>query len=164
MFVQQVTAFAAAAFCHQHARPGDAGRVELPHFHVLHRDTGTQRHTDTVTGVDVSVGGGLVDTACAAGRQHRRAGFEVHHFTGFDAQCGTPHHRAILVFHQIQRIPFGENRGVVFQILLIQRVQQGVTGTVSRRRGTCRLLAAKVFRLAAERALIDTSIIKTGER
>ena len=164
MFIQQITAFTTAAFCHQHARARNAGRVELPHFHILHRNTGTQRHTHAVAGVDMSVSGGLVNTACAAGRQHGCARFEVDHFAGFDTQRGTPHYRAILVFHQIQRIPFRKNGGVVFQVLLVQRVQQRVTGTVSRCCGTRRLFAAEVFRLAAERTLIDTAIVKTGER
>lgn len=53
---------------------------------------------------------------------------------------------------------------MVFQVLLIKRVQQCVTGTVSRRRSACRLLAAEVFRLTAKRTLIDTTIIKTRER
>ncbi len=51
-----------------------------------------------------------------------------------------------------------------FRFCWIQGVQQRVAGTVSRRRGTCRLLAAEVFRLAAERALINTAVVKTGER
>ncbi|SVK50289.1 Uncharacterised protein [Acinetobacter baumannii] len=119
VFVQQVTAFAAAAFGHQHARAGDAGRVELPHFHVLHRHAGAQRHADTVAGVDVGVGGGLVNAACAAGRQHGGFGFEVNHLTGFDADSRGADHRAVLVFHQIERIPLRENGGVVFQVLLV---------------------------------------------
>ncbi len=36
-----------------------------------------------------------------------------------------------------------------------------MTGTVSRRRGTRRLFAAEVLRLAAKRALINTAIVKT---
>jgi hypothetical protein len=63
----------------------------------------------------VGVGGGLVNTACAAGCQHGRAGFEVNHFTGFDAQRGTTDDCAIGGFHQIQRVPLGENSGVVFR-------------------------------------------------
>ena len=164
VFIQQIAAFTAAAFCHQNARAGDTGRVELPHFHILHRNAGTDRHTHAVAGIDMSIGGGLVNTACAAGRQHGGAGFKVNHFTRFDTQSGTTDHRAIGVFHQIQRVPLGENSGMVFQVLLIKGVQQGVTGTVSRRSGTCRLLAAEVFRLAAERTLINRAIFETGER
>lgn len=115
MFVQQVATFTTAAFCHQYARPSDTGWVELPHLHVTDRHARADSHTDTITGVDVGVGGGLVNTACTAGRQHRSAGFEVDHFTSFDAQGGTTHHGAIGVFHQIQRIPLGEDGGVVFR-------------------------------------------------
>lgn len=53
---------------------------------------------------------------------------------------------------------------MVFQVLLIKRVQQCVTGTVSCCRSACRLLAAEVFRLTAKRTLIDTTIIETRER
>lgn len=53
---------------------------------------------------------------------------------------------------------------MVFKVLLVQGVQQGVASTVSRRRGARRLLAAEVLRLAAERALINTAVVKTGER
>ena len=164
MFVQQIATFTTAAFCHQHARTGDTGWVELPHLHVLHRHASADSHPNAVTGVDVGVGSGLIDTACAAGGQHGCARFEIDHFTGFNAQCGTTHHRAIGVFHQIQRIPLGEDGGVVFQVLLIKGVQQSVTGTVSRCCGTCRLFAAEVFRLAAKRTLIDGAIFQTGER
>ena len=163
MFVQQVPAFTTTAFGDQHTSTGDTGRVELPHLHILHRDARADRHANAVTGVDVGVRGGLINTACAASRQHRCARFEINHFTGFNAQRGTPDHCAIFIFHQIECIPLGENSGVVFQVLLIQRVQQSVTGTVSRCRGTCRLLAAEVFRLAAKRTLINGAIIQTGE-
>ncbi|MNU91449.1 hypothetical protein D3C71_813360 [compost metagenome] len=92
----------------------------------------------------MGVGGGLVNTARTAGRQHGGLGFEVNHFTGFDADSRGADHCAILVFHQIQRIPLGEDSSVVFQILLVQGVQQRVTGTVSRRSGACRLCATEV--------------------
>ncbi|MNH87390.1 hypothetical protein D3C73_398720 [compost metagenome] len=144
MFVQQVTTFTATTFGDQYASPGNTGWVELPHFHILHRYTGTQRHTDTVTGIDVGVGGGLVNTACPTGSQNGCLGLEVHDFTGFDTDSGGTDYRTILVFHQIQRIPLGEDGGVVFQVLLIKGVQQRVTGTVCRRSGTGRLLATKV--------------------
>ena len=85
--------------------------------------TGTQRHADTVTGVDMGVSGGLINTASTTGSQHGRTGFEVNHFTGFDTQRGTTDNGAIGVFHQVQRIPLGEDGGMVFQVLLIQRVQ-----------------------------------------
>ena len=164
MFVQQITAFTTATFGDQYARTGNTGRVELPHFHILYRYACTDSHADTVASVNVGVSGGLINTPCPASRQHCRASFKVNHFTSFDAQCGTTDHCAILVFHQIQRIPLGENGGVVFQVLLIKGVQQCVTGTVGSRRSTCRLLAAEVFRLTAKRTLIDTTIIKTRER
>lgn len=115
VFVQQVTAFTTATFSDQNPCPGDTGWVELPHFHILHRYTGTDCHANAVTGIDMRVGGGLVNTACAAGRQHGGAGLEVNHFTGFDTQRGTTDHCAIGIFDQIQRVPLRENGGMVFR-------------------------------------------------
>ena len=53
---------------------------------------------------------------------------------------------------------------MVFQVLLIQRVQQRMTGTVGRCRSTSRLLAAEVLRLAAKRTLINCAIVEARER
>lgn len=53
---------------------------------------------------------------------------------------------------------------MVFQVLLVQGVQQRVAGTVGCGCGTRRLLAAEVQRLAAERALIDAAVVQTRER
>ncbi|MNC23333.1 hypothetical protein D3C75_713550 [compost metagenome] len=164
MFVQQITALTTTTFCNQHTRTRNAGWVELPHFHILNWYTGTQRHANTVAGINVRVSRGLINTARTTGCQNGRFRFEINHFAGFDTQRGSTHHGAIGVFHQIKRIPFGEDRGFVLQVLLVQRVQQRVTGTVSRCRSTCRLLAAEVLRLAAKRTLINSAIVKTGER
>lgn len=100
VFVQQIAAFTAAAFCDQHARAGDTGGVELPHLHILHRHASADSHTDAVTGIDVGVSSGLINTACAAGGQYGCAGFKVNHFTGFDTQCGTTDNRAVSVLYQ----------------------------------------------------------------
>ncbi len=105
VFVQQVAAFTAATFGHQYPCPGDAGGVELPELHVLHADPGTQRHADTVTGVDVGVGGGLVDATGAASGEYGGLGLEVDDFTALHVDGGTADDVAILVLHQIQRIP-----------------------------------------------------------
>lgn len=98
VFVQQITTFTTAAFCYQNARTGDAGWVELPHFHILHRHASADSHTNTVTSIDVGIGGGLINTASTAGRQHGRTGFEVNYLTGFNTQRGTTDNRAIGIF------------------------------------------------------------------
>ncbi len=88
--VDQVATFTAATFGYQYTGAGDAGRVELPHFDVLHRNAGTQGHADTVTGIDQGVGGGGVDTTCTASGQNGGLGPDVDGFAGFDADAITP--------------------------------------------------------------------------
>src|SRR5690606_30706927 len=107
---------------------GDTGRVELPHFDILHRHAGTQRHTDTVTGVDQSVGRGGVDATCTTRCQHSGFGTDINGFTGFNADGNDTSESAVLVLDQINRIPLVEEGGVVLDVVLIQRVQQCVTG------------------------------------
>lgn len=53
---------------------------------------------------------------------------------------------------------------MILKVLLIEGMQQSVTGTIRRRRGARRLLAAKIFRLSAERALINFSVFQAGKR
>src|SRR5690606_24663128 len=79
ILVDQVATLTTAAFCYQDAGAGDAGRVELPHFNVLHRHASAQRHADTVAGVDQGVGGGRIDTAGTTGGKYRGFCLEKHH-------------------------------------------------------------------------------------
>ncbi len=163
VLVQQIAAFTTAPFGHQYPCPGDAGGVELPHLHVLHADSGTQGHADAVTGIDVGVGGGLVDATGAAGGQHGGLGLEVDDLAALHVDGGTTHHVAVLVLHQIQRIPLGEDGGLVLDVLLVQGVQQGVAGTVGSRRGTGGLLATEILGLTAKRTLVDGTVVEAGE-
>ena len=163
IFVEQIAAFTTATLGHQYPCPGDAGGVELPELHVLHADPGTQCHADAVTRVDVGVGGGLVDATGAAGGEHRGLGLEVDDFAALHVDGGTADDVAVLVLHQIQGIPLGEDGGLVLDVLLIQGMQQGVTCPVGSRRGTGRLLAAKILGLTAEGALIDRAVVEAGE-
>ncbi|BAK10574.1 conserved hypothetical protein conserved hypothetical protein [Pantoea ananatis AJ13355] len=163
VFVQQITAFTTTAFGDQYTSTGDTGWVELPHFHILHRHARAQRHANTVAGIDVGVRRGLINTSCTARRQNGGLGFEVNRFAGFHADCRTAYDGTVVIFDQIQCIPFGEDSGFIFQVLLIQRMQQCVAGTVGRCGSTRRLLTAEVFRLTTKRTLINAAVIKTGE-
>ena len=49
-------------------------------------------------------------------------------------------------------------------ILLVQRMQNGVTGTVSRCAGARGLFTAKVHALAAKLALVDLAVVQSRER
>ena len=165
MLVDQVTTFTTATFGNQYTGAGDAGWVELPHFDVLYRHACTQGHADAVTGVDQGVGGGRVDTACAAGGQNSRLGADVGGFTGFDADRDHTDEGAVGVLHQVNCVVFVQERGAGFQVALVKRVQQRVTGTVGRSAGTGSLAAFTVIlRLAAEWTLVDTTLLGTRER
>ena len=116
ILIEQITALTTTALGHQHPGTGDTGRVELPELHVLHPYPGAQRHADTVAGVDVGIGGGLVDTTGAASGQHGGLGLEVDHFAALHIDGGTANDVTVLVFHQIQRIPLGEDGGLVLDV------------------------------------------------
>ena len=165
VFIDQVTTFTTTAFGYQRTSTGNTRRVELPHFHVLHRNTGTQRHTNTVTGVDQSIGGRLINTTCTTRCQHGCFGFDVNGFTGFDIDRDNTRNLTFSVLHQINGIPFIQEGSTTLQVALIKSVQQSVTSTVSRRTGTSSLSRViRTFRLTTERTLVDTTILETRER
>src|SRR5690606_1122268 len=165
VLVDQVTAFTAATFGDQYARTGNTGRVELPHLDILHRHASTQRHADTVAGIDQCVGGGSVDAASSTGGQHNCLGTNVDGFAVLDADGDDTDNGAVLVLHQIDRVPLIEERGAGFQVGLIEGVQQRVTGTVGGSTGTGSLTAlAVVLGLPTERTLVDAALFGTGER
>src|SRR5690606_23510109 len=165
ILINEVTAFTAAAFGDEYTSTGDTCRVELPHFNILYRHAGAQTHADTVAGVDVRVGRRCVDTAGTAGRKYGRFRFHINRFTGFDADGDDTSDDAVLIFDDVDRVPLVEEYGFVLQVGLIPRVQQRVAGAVSSGAGTRSLAAlAEVFRLAAERTLVNTAFLGTGER
>src|SRR5690606_9090859 len=165
VLVDQVSTFTTATFGNQYPGTGDAGRVELPHFHVLYRHTSAQRHADTVTGVDQGVGSRGIDAARATGGQYGGLGADVDGFAGFDADGDNTDDGAVLVLHQINCVPFVEEGGVVLDVGLIQGVQQRVTSTVGSGTGTGSLAAVTIILgLATERTLIDAALLGTGER
>jgi len=122
--------FATAAFCEQNARPGHAGGVELPELHVFKRDACTRSHAQAVAGVDEGVGRGREDAAGAAGGQQRGLGFEDVDLAGLHFQGSHADHVAVRITDQIERHPLHEEAGLFLHVLLIQRVQHGVTRAV----------------------------------
>src|SRR5690554_5062616 len=165
VLVDQITTFTTTAFGHQHPGAINAGGVELPHLHVLHGEAGTQRHADTIAGIDQGIGGRSVDTSRSTGRHDSGLGFDVYDFASLDIHGDTAHHVTAGVFNQIYRKPLIEEGGVVLQVALIQRMQQRMTSTVSRRTGTGRLATlSKILGLATEGTLVDTTVIEARER
>src|SRR5690554_2587707 len=112
VLVDQVATFTPTAFGHQHSSAVDAGGMELPHLHVLHGETGTQRHADTIAGIDQGIGCGSVDTPRSTGRHDGGLGFDVYHFASLDVHGNTAHHVTASVFDQIDRKPLVEEGGV----------------------------------------------------
>ena len=165
VLVDEVAAFAAAAFGHEHARTGDAGRMELPHLDVLHRHSGAQRHADAVAGIDVCVGRRSVNPPGAASGEHGRLALHVHDLAGLHANRDDAHHDAVLIHHHVDREPFIQKRSPGFEVRLVERVQQRMPGAVGRRTGARRLAAlAEVLGLSAERALVDATALGAGKR
>ena len=165
MLVDQVATFTTATFGNQYTGAGNTGRVELPHFDVLYRHASTQRHANTVAGVDQCVGSGRVDTACTASRQYGRVSANVGGLTGFDADNDHADEIASLVFNQIDTVVFVQEYSAGLEVGLVQGVQQRVTGTVGCSASTGSLAAfAEVLGLTAERTLVDTTLFGTGER
>src|SRR5690606_17114970 len=140
-------------------------RVELPHLDVLHRHAGAQRHADTVASVDQRVSGRCIDATGTASGKHGGFGTDVNGFAGLDADSDDANHCAVLVLHQIHRVPLIEEHGVVLQVALIKGMQQRVTGTVGSGAGTSSLTTlTEVLGLTTERTLIDAALLGTGER
>src|SRR5690606_37501198 len=160
MLVDQVATFTTAAFGNQYTGTGNTGGVELPHFHVLHRNAGAQGHAHAVTGVDQGVGGGGIDASSTTGGQHGGLGADVDGLAGFQTDGDDTHDSTVLVLHQVHGIPFIEEGGVVLDVVLVQGVQQRVTGTVGGGTGTGSLTALTVaLGLTTEGALIDAALL-----
>jgi hypothetical protein len=70
---------------------------------------------------------------------------------------------AVLVHQQIERNIFDEEVCSVLETLLIERVQNGMTGSVGRCTSALRQLFSILEGLAPERALIDLAILGTRE-
>ena len=165
VLVDQVATFTTATFGYQHAGTGDAGRVELPHLDVLNWYACTQRHAHTVAGVDQRVGGRCIDATSTTSCKNSGLRTDVNSFAGLDADGDNTNDRTILVLHQIDRVPFIEEYGVVLQIALIEGMQQRMTSTVGSSAGTSSLTTlTEVLGLTTERTLVDAALLGAGER
>jgi len=138
--------------------------VELEELHVLQRHAGAQRHRHAVTGVDVGVAGGAEDLAAAAGRDQRGLGLDEQRLAGLDLEHQRAEDRALVVTDEVDGEEFVEEVRLRPDVLLEQRVQDGVAGAVGGRAGACRLGAAEILALPAEGALVDLAVVEAGER
>ena len=155
--IGEVSAFAPSALGEQHANAVDAGRMELDEFHVLKRQPGAQHHAIAVAGAGMGRGAGEISASVSAGRQNRHMGVEavdraVFEIPGDNAAAGAVFH------HQIDGEIFDEERDIMFERLLIQRVQDRVAGAVGGGAGALRRAFAETRRHAAEGSLINLPI------
>src|SRR5690554_1124027 len=165
IFIDQVTAFTATALCHQHPSAGNASGVELPHFNILYRKASPQGHAHAVASVDMGVGGRGVNTSGAASSKYRGLGLDVNHFAIFHINGDYTYHGTVLVLHQINSKPLIEKYRVMFDVVLIQGVQQRMPGTVSRGASArCLSAAPKILGLATKRPLVNTTTVGAGKR
>jgi len=164
VLVQEIAALAAHAFGDEAADAGDAGGMELPELHVLQRQPGAQHHAEAVAGVDHGVAAVAEHASCPAGGEQRRARLNQKRLAGLDGDRRDTEAIAVGIAHEVEREVFVEELRAVGDVLLVQRVQQRVTGAVGGGAGAGGLLAAEVFRLAAEGALVDLAVVQPRER
>ena len=162
--VGQVTTFTTHAFGDQHARAVDAGRVELNEFHVLQRQAGTQYHRVTVTGTGVCRRGGEVRTTATTGGQYDRVSTEAVHFASGQIDGNHTTTSAFFVHDQINGEVLDVELSAVTQRLLIERVQDCVTGTVSRGASALGDTFTEVGGHTTEGALVDFAFFCARER
>ena len=115
--------------------------MELPHFHVLNRHACSEGHAHAITRVDVCIRRRGVDTACTTRCENGCFGFHIDGLAGLNTNRNNTDNGTILILDKISREPLIEEYGLVLDVVLIKRVQQCMTSTVSCRTGS-RCLAA----------------------
>ena len=161
--IGQVTALAAHAFGNQAARAVNAGRVELHELHVLQRQARAQDHAAAVARTGMRGGAGEEGAAITAGRQNGLVRAEAVQRAVHQVPCHYAH--AFGAIHdEVEREIFDEEFGLMFERLLIQRVQHGVARAVGGGAGALRGALAVVCGHAAEGALVYFSFRRAAER
>ena len=137
--------------------------MELDELHVLQGQAGPQHHRVAVPGAGVRRGAREVRAAVATGREHRHVGAEP--VQGAVVQVPREHSAAaaVVVHEQVDRDVLDEKLGIVPQALLVEGVQDGVAGPIGRGAGSLRRALAEVGGHAAERTLVDPSILGARE-
>src|SRR5690606_29024492 len=132
-------------------------RVELVKFHVLHSDTPAEQDRCAITGQAVRVACHLPYTPPTAGSEEGRFGVEDVEFAGSKLD----RHRAdgsALIHDNIHHLIFIEEAHLVFDALLVQRLQDHMAGAVCRMTGPAHGFFAKVAGVPAKAPLADASV------
>ena len=172
VFVAQDAAFAASGLRQQNPHLPDPGRVELVELHVLQRQALAIDDAHAVTGEGVRVGRHLEDLAEAAGGEQHRLGLEDMDRAGGqlvgDDAAGGPLGCAIVLRHigeqQVEHVELVVELDVAGHALLVERLQDHVTGTVGGEARAAYSGLAVVAGMAAEAPLIDPSLRGAVER
>jgi hypothetical protein len=138
--------------------------VDLVELHVLQRNSGTQRHGHAVAGVDQCVARGAVHAAVPAGSEHGRFRLDHQRLAGLDLQHQRTDGVALVIHQQINRKKFIKEVRLRPYVLLIERMQHGVTGAIGRGARTCGLRTTEVQALSAKRPLVNAAVFQARKR
>lgn len=90
-----------------------------------------QCYINVVIGVDQGVGGGGVNMVCIVGCQYSSFIFDVSYFICFNFDGYNIDYFVFVVFDKINGVLFVQEGSIVFEVCLIQCMQQCVIGMVS---------------------------------
>ncbi len=172
--VAQDGAFATCTLGEQDAQAGQAGRVELEELHVFQRDAVAEGNAHAVTGEGVGVGGGLEDLAGSAGGEDHGLGLEDVKFAGGQVVGHDAGNALLLVGgsvfaegilfnqQQVQHVVLVVELNVVLDAVLVEGLQDHVTGAVCCVAGAANGGLAVVAGVATEATLVDLALWACG--
>ncbi len=162
--VSQNAAFAAGRLGKQNAELVEPGWVELIELHVHQRDAAAIGNRDSVASASHGIRGDLEDTSKATSGNQDRFGMQHMDLAGLYLACDDPATFAVFGKEHIQQEVFVEEIDVVFDALLVQRLDDHVTGAVGGEAGSHDGSLAEVAGVTAEPALVDQSFGRAVER
>ena len=152
------TSIVKRTFRDQTASTVDTSGVELHELKVLQRKTSTGNHGVTVAGASVCTRAGEVRATVATSSKNGLVRTEPVEGTVLHVERDDTN--TLAVFHdQVKREVLNEEVGVVPEGLAVERVEEGVAGTVGSSSASVRLTTlAELERLATERTLVDLAL------
>src|SRR5690606_37076310 len=130
-------------------------------LHVFEGESLAPDDADAVTGEGVSVGGGLVDFAETTGREDHRLALEDVQVAGGELvgdDAGGATDAIHLTHYEVEHVELVEEVDAVFDAVLVQRLQDHVTGAVGGVARAAHRALAVVAGVPAEAALVDLAL------
>ncbi len=155
--VAQDPALAPGGLGEQDAQLVDPGRVELEELHVLERDALPVQQAGAVPGEGVGVGGDLEHLAEAAGGEQQGLGGQDVEVTGGQLVGDDGGHPAVDQGH-VEGHELVEEGDPALHALLVEGLEDHVTGAVGRVAGPAHRRLPVVAGVAAEAALVDAPV------